>query len=246
MWVGRAASLLIMLGAWALAAHWVADPQTLPTPLTVGGIIVTEARNGDLAHHMIATLGRVTAAFLLAMSAGLAAGLALGRRPGLNAWVDNLLVVMLNLPALVVIVLCYVWIGLNEVAAITAVALNKIPMVTLMIREGARAVDAQLSAMVRVYRPSAVIVLRDVMLPQMAPQIAAAGRSGLALIWKIVLVVEFLGRPDGVGFQIHLGFQLFDVGLVLAYALCFVVVMLCVEGAILRPWEARANRWRLA
>lgn len=235
-----------MIAGWALAAYLLEDPQTLPTPGTVLSLILREAASGELPAHLMATLGRVVAAFAVALSVGLALGLWMGRRAQVNAWLDNLLIVLLNLPALVTIVLCYVWIGLTEVAAITAVALNKIPMVTLMIREGARALDRQLDAMVQVYRPPLHVVLRDVVLPQMAPQIAAAGRSGLALIWKIVLVVEFLGRPDGVGFQIHLGFQLFDVGLILAYALSFVAVMLLVEALLLRPWEARATRWRLA
>ena len=62
--------------------------------------------------------------------------------------------VFLNLPALVLIVLCYLWIGLNETAAIIAVALNKIPIVTAMVREGARALDPALDAMARVFRMS--------------------------------------------------------------------------------------------
>ena len=68
----------------------------------------------------------------------------------------------------------------------------------------------------------------------------------MALIWKIVLVVEFLGRSNGVGFQIHLYFQLFDVGMVLAYALSFILVMLAIEKAVLQPWERRVSRWRTA
>jgi len=31
---------------------------------------------------------------------------------------------------------------------------------------------------------------------------------------------------------------------VLAWALAFVAVMLAIDLAVLRPWEARANRWR--
>jgi NitT/TauT family transport system permease protein len=88
--------------------------------------------------------------------------------------------------------------------------------------------------------------LRHVVLPQLAPFIAGAARSGVALIWKIVLVVEFLGRSSGVGFQIHLYFQLFDVGMVLVYALSFIAVMLAVEWLILQPWERRVRRWRAA
>ena len=152
----------------------------------------------------------------------------------------------LNLPALVLIVLCYLWIGLNETAAITAVTLNKIPNVVTVVREGGRALDPELSAMARGYRMGRVARLRHVVLPQLAPYIAAAARSGIAVIWKIVLVVEFLGRSNGIGFKIHMYFQLFDVGMVLIYALSFVVVMLLAEAALLRPWEARVRRWRLA
>ncbi len=47
----------------------------------------------------------------------------------------------LNIPALVTIILCYIWCGLTEVAAIVAVAVNKIPNTVVTVREGARAVD---------------------------------------------------------------------------------------------------------
>ena len=59
---------------------------------------------------------------------------------------------------------------------------------------------------------------------------AAAARSGLSLVWKIVLVVELLGRPNGIGFELNPYFQLFDVRMILAYALAFVAVMLLIES----------------
>ena len=71
--------------------------------------------------------------------------------------------------------------------------------------------------------------LEHVILPQLAPFIAAAARSGLSLVWKIVLVVELLGRPNGVGFEIGTAFQLFDVARILAYALTFVAVIVAIE-----------------
>jgi NitT/TauT family transport system permease protein len=73
---------------------------------------------------------------------------------------------------------------------------------------------------------------------------AAAARSGLALVWKIVLVVELLGRSSGVGFQLHTYFQLFDVAGILAYAIFFIAVVQVIEMTLLQPWEAAANRWR--
>jgi len=86
--------------------------------------------------------------------------------------------------------------------------------------------------------------LTRVYLPQFFPYLMAAARSGLALIWKIVLVVELLGRSNGVGFQLGTYFQFFDITSILAYTLAFAGAVLAVEGLGLRPLERRLTRWR--
>jgi len=241
-----ALSLAGLLGLWIVAAALTADPTILPQPWSLVEPFWRELTNGRLRYHLGHTLLRVAWAFLLAMSIGCVLGLVMGRSERVNRWLDPWLVVFLNLPALVLNVLCYLWIGLTEAAAIAAVTLNKIPNVTTVIREGARALSPDLDAMAGVYRMPFIDRLRHVVLPQLAPFIAAAARSGIAVIWKIVLVVEFLGRSSGVGFQIHLYFQLFDVAMVLVYAFSFIAVMLSVEWLILQPWERRTRRWRAA
>lgn len=194
--------------------------------------------------HMGATLQRVLLAFGLAMIGGGALGVVLGQSERLNLWLDPWVTVLLNVPALVIIVLCYLWIGLNEVAAIFAVALNKFAMVTVTIREGVRALDRGVTEMAQVYRMPLGARLRHVVWPQLGPFVAASTRNGLAVIWKIVLVVEFLGRSNGVGFQIHLYFQLFDTASVLAYALSFTALMLAIEYLIVQRWERASTAWR--
>ncbi len=241
-----ALSVITMLAAWSLAAVLNGDASVLPAPWQVAPLVLREIASGDLFHHLAATLRRVALAFVLAMAMGGALGLFMGRSGRADRWLDPWLIAFLNLPALVTIVLCYLWIGLTEAAAVTAVALNKIPTVAVTIREGARALDRRLDDMAQVFSMSRITRLRHVILPQLAPYIASSGRSGISLIWKIVLVVEFLGRSDGIGFQIHLYFQLFDVGMVLAYALSFIAVMLLIETFVLRPWERWATRWRRA
>ena len=59
-----------------------------------------------------------------------------------------------------------------------------------------------------------------------------------------MLVVELLGRSSGVGFQLGLYFQLFDVKSILAYALSFIAVVQAIEWGVIQPLERRANRWR--
>ena len=237
-------SLAVLLAVWAVAASLTDHPQRLPSPLLVARRMGEIAASGALWFNAGMTLYRVATAFVIAMILGGALGLWMGRSPAADRWLNPSLVVMLNIPALVVIVLAYIWIGLNETAAILAVALNKIPVVAVLLREATRALSPDLDDMAQVFAMSPLSRLRHVVLPQLAPAIAAAARSGIALIWKIVLVVEFLGRSNGVGFMIHLNFSNFDVARVLAWSLSFVAVMLAIDALVLRPWEARANRWR--
>jgi NitT/TauT family transport system permease protein len=239
----RLGSVVLLLLVWWLVSA-IAESRYLPDPLTVLNFIIREAASGELGYHLAVTLARVAAAFIAAMAIGSALGLAMGRSSALNVVVEPWIILLLNTPALIMIVLAYIWIGLNETAAILAVALNKIPNVVVTVREGARAMDPAIMEMARVYRFSRRSVLRDVMLPQLQPYLAASARSGLALIWKIVLVVELLGRSNGVGFQISLYFQTFDVRAILGYTVVFVIVMLLIEFLAVQPIEKRAYRWR--
>src|SRR5262249_54784181 len=189
-------------------------------------------------------LARVGASFVLAMAVGTAGGVLMGRFRGLDAGLDGALVIGLNVPALVTTILCYIWFGLNETAAVSAVALNKIPTVVVTLREGARAVDRGLLDVAAVFRVPRWRTFHQIYLPQLYPYLMAAARSGLALIWKIVLVVELLGRSNGVGFQLGIFFQFFDITSILAYTLAFATAVLLIEGAGLRPVERHLARWR--
>jgi NitT/TauT family transport system permease protein len=240
----RTLSLLAFVTLWWIAARLAGDQQMLPSPERVLAFTWRELRDFALPLNIAISLARVVAAFAIAMVIGSAAGYLAGRRPRLDAIIDPWMVIALNLPILVVVVLSYIWIGLNEPAAILAVAIAKTPTVFITVREGARALDPALRDLERVYRLPLWRRLRFVTLPQLLPYLAAAARSGLSITWKIVLVVELLGRPNGVGFILNLYFQGFNVTGILTYGLSFAALMLIVETALLRPWEKRANAWR--
>lgn len=240
----RVVSLVAMLAVW-IAASLVLEPRSLPSPLAVAQTMAAEATSGALLANIAITLARVAAAFVLAMAGGIVLGILMGRSRIADELLDLPVLVLLNLPALVIIVLAYIWAGLTEAAAILAVAINKLPNTAVTLREGTRALDRGLDEVAHVYRFSRRAWIEHVVLPQLAPFIAAAARTGLSLIWKIVLVVELLGRPNGVGFEIGTAFQLFDVARILAYALAFVVTIVAIEYLLVQPFERRVTRWRL-
>ena len=242
-WATSLISLATLVAAWAFAAQF-ASSRHLPGPATVLEVTWHEAMSGPLFHHLGITLLRVVASFVLAMVVGMLIGLTMGRRRRIDRFFDPWLILLLNLPALVVIVFCYLWIGINEVAAVLAVAINKIPNVATTMREGARALDPALDDVAAVFRFSPLKRFSAIVWPQLEPFLAASVRTGLALIWKIVLVVELLGRSNGVGFQINLYFQLFDIAHIMAYSLSFMAVVTLIETFVVKPWERRASAWR--
>ena len=237
--------LIGLLALWQALAVGLSQPL-LPTPERVALTLWQHAQSGELWQHLNATLGRVAISFTLAMLLGASLGILMGMRRSWDRLLDPLLVLLLNIPALVVILLLYIWLGMGEVAAIAAVVINKVPNIVVTLREGARCLDPQLGELAQAYRVSRYRMLRELLLPQLVPYFLVAARSGLALIWKIVLVVELLGRSEGVGFQLHLAFQMFDVPVILAYSLSFILIVQLIEWCVLRPCEARQRRWREA
>jgi len=239
----RVLSLAALIAVWAVTAALL-QSRLLPGPLAIGATILADTRSGELPFQMACTLARVIVSFAIAMLLGTVAGYAMGRSKAIDRYADPWLIVLINMPALVTVIFAYVWIGLDETAAILAVAVNKLPNVIVVMREGSRALDPELDDMAKAFKFAWITRIRHVVIPQLAPYLAAGSRSGLSIVWKIVLVVELIGRPNGVGFVLGSAFSLFDMAKILSYAISFIVLMLVIESFLVQPLERRAIRWR--
>jgi NitT/TauT family transport system permease protein len=238
-------SVIAVLALWQLVA--TAFPHRLfPSPITVAAEIWHLAFAGSLVPDLAQTLTRVAIGFAAAMLIGTAIGIAAGRNRTLDRLLAPWIVAGLNLPALVAAIALYIWLGLTEFALILAVVINKVPLVVATIREGVRSFSPDYDELARAYRLPAIRRLRLIFLPQLMPFLLAAARTGLSLIWKIVLVFEVLGSDGGVGFRINVMFQFFDVAGILALTTSFVVVVVAFDTLVLRSFERRMDLWRPA
>lgn len=236
-------SLPLLLVIWQVLALLI-QSRFLPGPVAVAAEVWKQAAQGHLLADFAKTLTRAALGFLIAMALGTAFGLALGRA----RWADRLfgpwVIVGLNMPAIVLAIACYIWLGLSEFALVLAVVLNKTPLVTTMIREGVRSLSPEHDELARAFRMPRARRLRLIFLPQLMPYLLAAARTGLSLVWKIVLVFEVLGSDGGVGFRVSIFFQFFDMRGILAYTCTFIAVVMALEYGALRPLERRVLRWR--
>lgn len=235
----------MVLAAWQLAAM-VFPHRLFPSPFTVVAEIWSLAATGPMLADLGKTLTRVGIGFVAAMLIGTTLGIAIGRNRVLDRLASPWLIVGLNLPALVTAIALYIWLGLTEFALILAVVVNKLPLVVTTIREGVRALAPGYDELARAWRLPLSRRLRLIVLPQLLPFLLAAARTGLSLIWKIVLVFEVLGSDGGVGFRINVMFQFFDIAGILAMTTSFVLVVVAFDALVLRPLDQRMDRWRPA
>src|SRR5207244_3953578 len=139
----RCLSAAALLAIWQIAAAAAASPL-LPGPAVVTAALVKLLLHGHLLTDLGISLARVAASFVLAMAIGSAIGIVMGRSRRIDRLFDLWLILGLNIPALVIILLCFVSIGLGEAAAVIACALHKVPTCAVILREGARALDREM------------------------------------------------------------------------------------------------------
>jgi NitT/TauT family transport system permease protein len=238
-------SIPFLLILWHLLALWIGH-RLLPTPIAVFSELSDLASKRRIFEDMGKTLSRAAIAFLIAMLLGIIIGAVLGRFRYLDRLFSNWVLIGLNIPAIVVAITCYIWLGLSEFALILAVVINKTPLVSVTMREGVRALDHGLSELAQVYRIPFWQRVKNFIIPQLMPYVLTAARTGLSLIWKIVLVFEVLGSDGGVGFRIGIFFQTFNITGILAYTSAFMTVVILVEYLVIRQAEKRILGWRTA
>ncbi len=238
-----ALSVLSIIGAWYIGS-WTMSERVLPAPHIVAEVLYQAMRSGEIWLDIGITLGRILIAFTIAMTVAATLGFAMGLSHGASVFFRVWIVCFITIPALVIMLTCYMVVGLNDKAAILGAAIPIIPILAINIRDGVKGIDPKLLGMAKAFRASRYQRIFEIVAPQIAPILLASARFGLGLIWKMVLFAELLGRGDGIGYKIEFYYQMFNMKEVLAHALSFLVVMLFIEVAILGTLEKRIFRWR--
>lgn len=216
----------------------------LPTPQSVLGSFIDAWTSAEFYGHLAHTFRRVVIGAVSSYLTGTAVGIAMGRSKAIEAFTLPWVMVALAIPGPVVILFSVLLIGLTETALLIALWIVVTPFVVNIVYDGVKSFDPGLDDMARVYRLSAQDRFRQVLLPQLAPSLFSAAKVGFALSWKIVVIIEALSLPNGIGGQLELFFRLLQPARVVAWTLSFTVVMIVVEVLVFRNAERRVFAWR--
>lgn len=241
--VARLASILLFLAGWWTLSNFLAK-GLVPGPMPVANEVVEIVQSDKFFFHVYNTFYRVIAGFGAAIISATALGMLMGLSNLGEDFFEIWVLTGLTVPGMALAMISLMVFGLGNFAAIFAIFIIILPLMTLNMWEGTKNIDGELLRMGHAFHASRKQLIREVVFPQIVPYILAATRYGLGLAWKVAVIAEMLGMGNGVGYKINESFQLFSLEGVLAWTLSFTAIMFFLEFGLLKTIENRLTAWR--
>jgi len=246
----RVGSVVLFLILWSLASGLVVllnlfNPIFLAGPWLVLGKVIQLAVNGQLWSHVAATLGRVAVGFGTGAVLALALGIPAGYFPRLRGALEPVVEILRPVPPLAMLPLFIVWIGIGEGSKIGFITYATFFPMFLTTVHAVQQVDPFLLRAAASLGARRAQLFFRVILPAALPEIFTGFRLGVALSFFVIVISEFIGAEEGLGYLINDGRNFFLVPQMLGAA-----VVLGLLGywssALLALLERRLLRWERA
>jgi ABC-type nitrate/sulfonate/bicarbonate transport system permease component len=244
----RIGAVALFIALWSVLAGLVVllrlfNPIFLPGPWLVLGALVELAAKGQLWIHVTATLERVAIGFGTGAALGVALGLAAGHLAPVRNVVEPLIELLRPIPPLAVLPLFIVWVGIGEPSKIGFITYATFFPIFLTTVTGVRQIDPVLVRAARSLGAGGLALFTRVILPAALPDILTGLRLGVALAFFVIVISEFIGAEQGLGFLINDGRNFFLVPQMLGAAV--VLGLLGYAGnALVRLLERRLTGWQ--
>lgn len=235
LWVTRfgatALAVLVGLAGWELASitsdGWV--PSLADLLAATGSVFSSDTLVSDL----LITLRRVLVVWAGSVAVGLVLGVAAGFSWQLRAFLRPILAVALAVPDIVYIIIVILILGTAESSGILAVILAIAPLVINVTMASVLTRDIRLDEMAAAYKFGPPAYLQHVLWYQLRPAAEAAARTSFAFSWKLIVLLEAITSPDGIGARIIQEFKFLRPAEMIVYALLFTVLMKAIEVLVI-------------
>ena len=194
---------VLFFAAWSVfTLGGFVSPTFLASPITMaqeGWLLFTQF---GFAHDIGMTVWRVLGGFILAAIVAVPLGIAMGAHKGVEAFLEPFVSFCRYLPASAFIPLLIMWVGIGESQKLSIIFLGCFFQLTLMVMMIVNNARRDLVEAAYTLGSTDSSVIRRVLLPGAAPEIAEALRQVLGLGWTYVVVAELIGAASGIGHMI--------------------------------------------
>jgi taurine transport system permease protein len=237
-----------LLFLWWLAARLEIVPAMfLPSPFAVAVKFVAVSKDGfqdtTLLEHLLASVGRVTAALVAAIIFGVALGFAMNLSKTAQGAIAPVLEFYRPIPPLAYLPLVIIWFGIGELAKILVIFLGILPSIMIATNEGLKSVSQDRVNAARSLGASRAQVIFLVLLPHAMPSILTGTRIGLGTGWSTLVAAELVAATKGLGFMIKgaADFLVTDVVilgiLIIAAVAILMEIGLRIVQRLVAPWQ---------
>jgi NitT/TauT family transport system permease protein len=238
------ASIVVLLGVWSIAALRTED-YIIPPVTSVVTQMVEILTSVELLTHAGTTILRVAVGLVVSFFIGTALGLAMGASRRFDGFSMPWLQISQGVPSLSWVVIAIIWFQAVELRIAFIVMIVTLPGFAFQALDSYRAVPRELRDMARSLRPRRFELFRTVTWPSIVPDLLTAWKVNLGLGTRVVLIAELVGASVGVGYQLLVQQQTFDMAGVVAWTGVLVLFVLLVQYLISRV-ERRLLRYRPA
>lgn len=249
----RLTLLRIWLPILIVAVWWFASSGStsvyFPPLSEILGAVGSDWLGPYFVQHLLPSIGKFLAGYLIAVVLGVAIGLAIGMNQIARAITDPIVQFLRSLPPPTILPVGILLFGIGPSMNIFVIVFGSVWATLLNTADGVRSVDLQVRDMARSYRLTTLERIRHVVLPSAAPQIFAGMRTSLQIAIILIVVSEMVGATSGIGYYVLKSQQSFKVvdtwaGTIVLGILGYLatLVFLLVEKRVL-SWHAgmRAN-----
>ena len=188
------------------------------------------------------TVFRVVGGFILAALVAVPLGILMGAFKPVEAFLEPFVSFARYLPASAFIPLLILWAGVGEKQKLSVIFIGSVFQVILMVALIVGSTRRDLIEAAYTLGADSSGIVKRVMLPGAAPQIAETLRLVLGWAWTYVIVAELVGAESGIGHMIMDSQRLLDTGQMIFGILCIGVIGLVSDLAFrwanqrLYPW----------
>src|SRR5204862_4261581 len=170
------------------------------------------------------TIWRVVGGFTLAAIIAVPFGVLMGAFKPVEAFLEPFVSFARYLPASAFIPLLILWAGIGELQKLLVIFIGSVFQVILMVAVIVGSTRRDLIEAAYTLGADAGAIVRRVMLPGAAPQIAETLRLVLGWAWTYVIVAELVGAESGIGHMIMDSQRLLDTGQMIFGIFCIGVI----------------------
>jgi taurine transport system permease protein len=243
-------TIAVLLLAWTVVtnAGWI-KPLFLPSPQAVFQqfmeYLTGAANDKPLWQHFVASMGRVFAAFALAVVTAVPVGIAMGMSRVARGIFDPPIEFYRPLPPLSYLPLIIIWFGIDELPKVLLIFLSCFAPLALAARSGMKSASQEQINAAYSMGASYSQIIRHVILPSALPEILVGMRIAIGFGWTTLVAAEMVAANVGLGQMVlnasnFLRTDIVIMGIVVigVVAYLFDLLMRWVEKRLV-PWKGR-------